>query len=553
MTEKHNEIEAHKKEELALHEAHKKEELALHEAHQKEAHKAKKDSIKIDVNPWMIATILLAVIMVAGLVFIFLNASKNPVVANNTANANNLVTNGKTVLIEAYSDYQCPYCKRYAEEVESKLRQEYGNKLDIKFIDFPLDSIHPNARISAIAAECAGLQGKELEYGTVLFAKQSEWAPLSDASTKLKEYAKSLNLDSTKFDSCITNKETASVVEADYQKGIKVGIQGTPTVYVNGVQAKTDYALLKTAIDKAFGLIPTTPDPVLNLTVINPPSKCTTCEPADALIVNMKKSFPTIKETIISYSSAEGKALADKMQVTALPAYVFDSKVVETNAYKEDSRLSQIFAKNGDNYLVNPLASGSNYLLKGPEVGTAVIEGDAKAKLTIIEYSDFQCPFCRSFYTDTYKQIKKDYIDNGKVKLAFKHYPLDFHPMAMTYAMSVECARDQNKFWEMHDKIFDEQAKKGQNTVTDFNVDSVKGWAIDLKLDANKFDVCLDSNAKQDIVLADQAEGLAFGVSGTPAFFIGNEILAGAYPYEAAQGLPFGFKDLIEQKLAEAK
>lgn len=87
------------------------------------------------------------------------------------------------------------------------------------------------------------------------------------------------------------------------------------------------------------------------------------------------------------------------------------------------------------------------------------ILGDANAPVTIIEYSDFQCPFCRAFFNDTYGQLKKNYIDTGKAKLVYRHFPLDFHPMAPKSAEAVECAGAQNKFWEMHDAIFTLQAK----------------------------------------------------------------------------------------------
>lgn len=81
----------------------------------------------------------------------------------------------------------------------------------------------------------------------------------------------------------------------------------------------------------------------------------------------------------------------------------------------------------------------------------------AKAPVELIEYSDFQCPFCRRFFEETYPEIKKQYIDTGKVKFVYRHFPLDFHPAAQKSAEAAECAREQGKFWEMHDAIFREQ------------------------------------------------------------------------------------------------
>ncbi|MBI2049629.1 thioredoxin domain-containing protein [Candidatus Roizmanbacteria bacterium] len=83
--------------------------------------------------------------------------------------------------------------------------------------------------------------------------------------------------------------------------------------------------------------------------------------------------------------------------------------------------------------------------------------GDTNAKVTIVEFSDFECPFCRRYFTDTFPQLKKDYIDTGKVVMYYRHFPLDFHPLAKPFAMASECANEQGKFWEFHDKIFSEQ------------------------------------------------------------------------------------------------
>lgn len=83
--------------------------------------------------------------------------------------------------------------------------------------------------------------------------------------------------------------------------------------------------------------------------------------------------------------------------------------------------------------------------------------GNANAQITMVEFSDFECPFCKRYFDSTYPQIKKDYIDTGKVKVVFKHYPLSFHPSAKPMAVAGECANEQGKFWEMHDKMFASQ------------------------------------------------------------------------------------------------
>lgn len=96
---------------------------------------------------------------------------------------------------------------------------------------------------------------------------------------------------------------------------------------------------------------------------------------------------------------------------------------------------------------------------KVPEVGSAPIIGSGDAKLTIIEYSDFECPFCARFHQDTWPLLKQNYIDSGKVKFAYKQYPLNFHPAAQKLAEASLCANEQGKFWEMYDKIFEASSK----------------------------------------------------------------------------------------------
>jgi len=166
--------------------------------------------------------------------------------------------------------------------------------------------------------------------------------------------------------------------------------------------------------------------------------------------------------------------------------------------------------------------------------------------VTIVEFSDFQCPFCRSFYTGTYKQLLQEYVDSGKVKFYYKHFPLDqIHPSARPAAEAAECARDQGKFWEMHDKMFDEQQKQGSGTIA-FSKDDLKNWAKQVQgLDAARFNQCLDSGEKASLVQQHQTEGLQLGVSGTPTFFVNGIELVGAQPYAA-------FKQVIDQELAKA-
>jgi len=156
--------------------------------------------------------------------------------------------------------------------------------------------------------------------------------------------------------------------------------------------------------------------------------------------------------------------------------------------------------------------------------------GSADAKVLIIEFGDYQCPSCRQFWKEIEPRLKKDYIDTGKVKLVFRDFPLNQHPEAVLAALAVNCARDQNKYWEFHDKVFREQYNKGDDVIRLKPAD-LKKWAKDSKLDAAAFDQCLDSEKYKDEVMKDKMEGEAAGVQGTPTFFINGRVMGGAQQY----------------------
>ena len=160
--------------------------------------------------------------------------------------------------------------------------------------------------------------------------------------------------------------------------------------------------------------------------------------------------------------------------------------------------------------------------------------GDKNAPVTIIEFSDFQCPYCERFYTQTLSQIKTKYIDTGKVKFVFRDYPLPFHSNAEKAAEAAECADEQGKFWEMHNKIFSEQPS--------LSLENLKKWASDIGLDMKEFNDCLDSGKMAEEVKKDLTDGSKVGVTGTPGFFVNGYPLVGAQPFAA-------FEQLVESEL----
>ena len=157
--------------------------------------------------------------------------------------------------------------------------------------------------------------------------------------------------------------------------------------------------------------------------------------------------------------------------------------------------------------------------------------GDTNAPVTIIEFSDYQCPFCATFVEQTFGQIKTDYIDTGKVKFVYRDFPLNsIHPMAQKAAEATECADEQGKFWDYNNLLF-----KNQQEWATAGISKLKDYAKDLNLDTDKFNDCLDSGKYQKEVEKDEQDGIAVGVQGTPAFFINGQLLSGAQPYAAFQ------------------
>ena len=150
-------------------------------------------------------------------------------------------------------------------------------------------------------------------------------------------------------------------------------------------------------------------------------------------------------------------------------------------------------------------------------------KGDENAPVTIVEWSDFECPFCSRFYSQTLSQIEEKYINTGKVKLVYRDFPLSFHQNAQKAAEASECADDQGMFWEMHDKIFENQGS--------MSADNFKVWALELGLDATEFNTCLDSGKHASETQKDMADGSAAGIRGTPGFIINGQLLSGAQPF----------------------
>lgn len=170
--------------------------------------------------------------------------------------------------------------------------------------------------------------------------------------------------------------------------------------------------------------------------------------------------------------------------------------------------------------------------------------GDKNAKVTLIEFSDYECPFCKRHFEQVYPLLKKDYIDTGKVKMVFRDYPLPFHePMATFEANAATCAREQggdSAYYKFHEATFTKTKSNGNGLTKD----EVYQIATDIGINQAILKACADSLKYAEEIKKDTTDGSAAGVSGTPAFFIGKsdpsgtftgQIVVGAQPYSAFQ------------------
>jgi len=169
-------------------------------------------------------------------------------------------------------------------------------------------------------------------------------------------------------------------------------------------------------------------------------------------------------------------------------------------------------------------------------------KGPANAKVTIVEYSDFQCPFCSRGYQTLENQVLKEYGD--KVRFVYKNFPLPMHPWAEPAAVASECAREQKPeaFWKLYKFYFENQRDLNPQNLKDKSLEALKDDGVD----PAKFSDCLDNKKTLSVVKAEQAEGSSVGVNGTPAFIINGRLISGAQPFE-------NFKAIIDDELARAE
>lgn len=275
-------------------------------------------------------------------------------------------------------------------------------------------------------------------------------------------------------------------------------------------------------------------EPVVTVRVLND-SNCKECDVTEAVKM-MKRVMPTLLVKELQFDSKDGKVLVDQTKIKSLPAFVFDENVTKTDIY---TQAQDIFEEQDGNFLIDSAQIGiqpGKFLLL-PEVKTDDAQmGPQDAKVKVILFSDFECPFCKTFYEQDMKKAISEYKD--RVLFVFKHVPLAIHEKALATSMAAECAGDQGKFWEMADRLYGDQ--KTWSAAQTF---SGAPYASAIGLNVSQFNQCVSSNKFQDKITADNQTAQEFGISGTPAVFVNDQFFGGVVPYEQ-------MKQVIDAQLA---
>lgn len=350
------------------------------------------------------------------------------------------------IVMEEFSDYQCPYCSRFSNETMPGLLADQiaAGEVLLIFNDFPLNSIHPQAAAAANAARCAGESGAAAYWAMHdrLFADPAEWSN-SGANDVFQGYAEEIGVTGD-FADCLAENRYADAIDADLAFGEGRGVSSTPSFFLNDQPVVGAY-------------------------------------PLDYF--NQAIAAVSAGETV---AAAEPEPPAPAVKPT--PATIVS-----------------------DDY--------------------AGVRGDPNAAVTIVEYTDYQCPYCDRHVAETLPKIITEMIDTGRVQYMVKDFPLDqIHPEARAAAVAARCAAEQDAYWEMHDELFARQ--EAWSGLGDGANEVFASLAAELALDGDAFAACLTSGRYDAVVQANQDEAFALGVQGTPAFFINGFPISGAQPYD---------------------
>lgn len=277
-------------------------------------------------------------------------------------------------------------------------------------------------------------------------------------------------------------------------------------------------------------------DPIVDVSIIND-DECEECN-IDEALVWFRKIVPTMLANKIDYDSAEGEELIEEFDIKYLPVFVFGKEIEDTEFY---AQAQPLFTQKNEKYVLDAAKLGlpSGKYVETPEIDDATVKiGPDDAKVKLIEFSDFQCPYCQLFH-ETMGDVLAEYGD--QVQFIFKNLPLDsIHPKAREAALAAECANEQGKFIEYADKLFANQKTWGESS----NSKAFSNYAFQVGLNGAEFNKCVAEERYSEKIESDLQEAEDFGISGTPALFINDTFKNGVVQFEE-------LKMVIDEKLAE--
>ena len=258
------------------------------------------------------------------------------------------------------------------------------------------------------------------------------------------------------------------------------------------------------------------------------------------------EEFPKKDEKIIKKSTYNMLIIIVAIAI-GIAIFFAGSYTTNLNSDKiSQEELNEAIAKLELKILQNKLPSNQPIIELKISADNDPVIGNPNAPITIIEFSDFQCPFCARFHVETLPSIMNEYINDGQVKLVFRDFPIQsIHSNALAASVASECANEQGKFKEMHDILFENQ-KEWNNQNTDNAINTFIQYASDMGLE-EEFNSCLKNAKYVEEIQKDLDDGRTYGITGTPGFFIGNDQigfieLKGAQPFE-------NFKKVIDSQL----
>jgi len=376
------------------------------------------------------------------------------------------------VTVVESSDFECPFCKRVGPTMK-QLEEAYPGKLRFAFKHNPLP-FHPRAMPSAMAAEEARAEGGSAKFWA-MHDKLFESNPKLERAD-LEKAAQELSLDMSAFRKALDEQRYEQRIKRDQALVNSLGASGTPTFFINGrkVTGAVPFEVFKGVVDE-----------------------------------ELKK--------------------AEDMVKSGVPAQDLYARVIEKGAS------APVMIPGGPAAAAQPpppppppAASRVDFRPDDPVKGAKI------AKVTVVEFSDFQCPFC-SRVNPTLKQLEETYPKD--LRVVWKHQPLPFHQQAMPAATAAEAAREQGKFWQMHDLLFENQQSLGPA--------QYEQWASKIGLDSKKFQSAIASDKGKTRIQEDSQLGTKVGANGTPTLFVNCRQIVGAQPYE-------NFKKMVDEELAKA-